>query len=230
MSRRPVSFLILSLLTMLVLTVPATAQEKHPLTFEDALAMARVSDPQPSPGGTMAAYAVQSVDLESNGSTSSIWLVDLKKESNPRQITQPPKGKRDHSPRWLPDGKTMVFLSNRSGSTQIWAFHSDAGSSRQITDLPVSIGGLLVSPGGKHFAFTASVYPDCEGDVLECTAKRQEKKSKSKVQARLYDKLFYRHWVPSPRPSISTRSAAPSINALTGLLSSSRPTSWSKLN
>ncbi|MFQ5927679.1 MAG: S9 family peptidase, partial [Terriglobia bacterium] len=56
-------------------------------------------------------------------------------------------------------------------------------------------GGLIWSPDGRWMAFTAEVYSDCPAeDALACTAKRDEEKGKSQVQARLYDALLYRHW------------------------------------
>lgn len=48
-----------------------------------------------------------------------------------RQITSP--GYIDRHPRALPDGKTIVFQSNRSGAWEIWSVRSDGGSLRQLT-------------------------------------------------------------------------------------------------
>ena len=195
MISRDVSMGLLIVALLSVTVVPVAAQEKHPLTFEDALSMARVSDPQPSPDGETAAYVVRNHDLETNGSTSAIWLVELKRGGEAHQLTRPPQGKRDHSPRWSANGQTLAFLSNRSGNWQIWKLSMQGGEPQQWSDLSVSVGGLLWSPEGSHFAFTASVFPDCEDDVLQCTADRQKKMGESGIEARLYDKLFYRHWV-----------------------------------
>ena len=48
------------------------------------------------------------------------------------------------------------------------------------------------SPDGKTIAFTSAVYLDCKDDA--CNAKRDEEKEKSKVKARIYDHLLFRHW------------------------------------
>ncbi len=189
-----ISALLLPVTMTMTLSLAAQAQEKHPLTIEDVVAMDRVSDPQASPDGDVAAYVVRAYSLETNSSTSALWLVDLKKDSNPRPLTHPPEGKRDHSPRWQPGGNTLAFLSNRSGSWQIWQIPAQGGEATQWSNLPVSVGGLLVSPTGAHFAFTAAVFPDCEGDMLACTANRQEQAEKNIVKARVYDKLLIRHW------------------------------------
>ena len=40
---------------------------------------------------------------------------------------------RDRSPRWSPDGKKIVFISDRSGKYQIWMINADGSDLRQIT-------------------------------------------------------------------------------------------------
>jgi len=105
----------------------------------------------------------------------------------------PPQGKRDRAPRWAPDGQTLAFLSNRSGSWQVWSIALAGGEAWKRTDLPVDLDGLLWSPDGKWWAATAEVYADCPD--LACTKKRDDEREKSGVQARLYDRLMVRHWV-----------------------------------
>ncbi|MDQ2777164.1 MAG: hypothetical protein M3Y57_19930 [Acidobacteriota bacterium] len=39
----------------------------------------------------------------------------------------------DRSPHWSPDGKQIVFLSNRSGRFELWSIHLDGSGRRQIT-------------------------------------------------------------------------------------------------
>jgi Tol biopolymer transport system component/tRNA A-37 threonylcarbamoyl transferase component Bud32 len=43
---------------------------------------------------------------------------------------------KDRQPRWSPDGKTLVFYSNRSGSYEIWTIRADGSQLRQLTDTP----------------------------------------------------------------------------------------------
>jgi dipeptidyl aminopeptidase/acylaminoacyl peptidase len=58
----------------------------------------------------------------------------------------------------------------------------------------LSTGAALVkwSPDGKLLAFTSSVYPDCKDEA--CNKRRDEEHEKSKVKARIYDRLLFRHW------------------------------------
>ncbi|MFQ5817714.1 MAG: S9 family peptidase [Terriglobia bacterium] len=205
----------LPVIFLLGVALASTAQGRRPLSFDDLMALGRVSDPQISPEGRWVVYVVDHYDKATNGRTSDLWLVPLADDptsppstslastalrvngasatSEPRQLTR--SGKRDRRPRWSPDGSRLAFLSNRDGRWQMWTIVLEGGEATKLTDLPVDVGGLLWSPDGRWLAFTAEVYPDCPAeDALACTAKRDEEKEKSKVKARLYDALLYRHW------------------------------------
>jgi len=180
-----------SLLSVLVLAVSlsALAQEAPPMTFDDLIALGRVSDPQISPDGRWVVYVIDRYDKANNSRSSELWLVPLA-GGEARPLTR--SGKRDTRARWSPDGSRIAFLSNRDGKWQIWTIPIDGGEATKLVDLPVNVGGLLWSPDGNWLAFTAEVYPDCPD--LACTAKRDEERAKSPVKARLYDRLLYRHW------------------------------------
>ncbi|MBI4467248.1 MAG: S9 family peptidase [Acidobacteria bacterium] len=183
--------LVLAFGLVCLLWIADTANGQRALTFKDMISLGRVSDPQMSLDGHWVAYVVDRYHLDTNGRSSSLWLASLPSGES-RELTRPPQGKRDRSPRWSPDSKTLAFLSNRSGSWQVWSISLEGGEAWQRTDLPVDLDGLLWSPDGAWWAVTAEVYPDC--DNLECTKKRDEEKEKSRVQARLYDRLMVRHW------------------------------------
>ncbi len=189
--------LAIALISSSLLGADSLAQTRRPLTYDDLIAFGRVGDPQVSPEGNLVVYVVDRYSLETNSHSSSLWLTSLENKET-RQLTRP-QGKSDRQPRWSPDGTTVTFLSNRSGSWQIWNISLEGGEAWQRTDLPVSVSGLEWSPDGQWLAFTAEVYPDCydpssPGAILECTRRRDEEKEKSGVQARLYDDLMIRHW------------------------------------
>jgi dipeptidyl aminopeptidase/acylaminoacyl peptidase len=61
-----------------------------------------------------------------------------------------------------------------------------------VTFLSTGADNELWSPDGKWIAFVSSVYPNCKDDA--CNEQRDAEKEKSKVKARIYEKLLYRHW------------------------------------
>ena len=67
-----------------------------------------------------------------------------------------------------------------------------SGPPHQVTNLSTGADGGTWSPDGKNIVFVSSVYPDCPDDA--CNKKRDEELSKSKVKAKIFNHLFYRHW------------------------------------
>jgi dipeptidyl aminopeptidase/acylaminoacyl peptidase len=181
--------LFLSLLLVQTLALAAFAQTKRPLTFDDLMAIKRLSEAQISPDSTRVAYVIGDVDKNANRTKRSIWIVPTSGGTAQPFITS---DKNDFSPRWSADGKWVAFLSTRDGAPQIYVASADGGNARKVTDAPEGISEFIWSPNSKLFAFTTDVYPDCAS--FNCVAKRAEAEEKSKVKAVVTDKLLYRHW------------------------------------
>ena len=176
---------------ILVLVAQAQAQPPRPFTAEDLVRLNRVSDPQVSPDGRRLVFTMRETDLEADKGRTDLWLLDLTDDdAKPRQLTADPAN--DGNPRWSADGRAIYFLSGRSDTSQVWRLALGAGEAVQVTDLPLAVSNLVVSPAGDRLAFTMEVFPDC-GD-LACTRDRLVAAAESKVSAQVYDKLFMRHW------------------------------------
>ena len=62
-----------------------------------------------------------------------------------------------NSPTLSPDGQSIAYLTNISGSPQIWIRSLRAGSEpRQLTDLPDPVGNVFWSPRGDWLAYTVA--------------------------------------------------------------------------
>jgi dipeptidyl aminopeptidase/acylaminoacyl peptidase len=107
-------------------------------------------------------------------------------------------GKKDRHPRWSPDGKQILFESNRSGENQLWVIDIGGGEARQLTTLSSEASDAQWSPDGKWIAFVSSVYPEFSGKPFkesdEANRKRKEEVEKSPVKAKVFTRLFFRHW------------------------------------
>ena len=69
----------------------------------------------------------------------------------------------------------------------------DGGNASQVTNLSTEANGVLFSPDGKNLVFTSNVYPECGADEA-CNKRLLDAESASKVKARIYTELLYRHW------------------------------------
>ncbi|HVB36305.1 MAG TPA: S9 family peptidase [Candidatus Acidoferrales bacterium] len=161
---------------------------KRAITFDDLIAMHRLSDPQVSPDGKWVAYVVATPDMRANHSLSNIWIVPAN-GGEERQLTRSGSNSR---PRWSPDGKKIAFLSSRDGVTQIYVMSVYGGEASRVTFLSTDVDNELWSPDGKWMAFVSRVYPDCRDDA--CNKARDEAAAKNPVKAHIATHLLYRHW------------------------------------
>jgi dipeptidyl aminopeptidase/acylaminoacyl peptidase len=179
------SFVIVGLLAL----SPFVYAQKKLLDAEAIWKLQRIQEPALSPDGKTIAFVVRKFDLEANTSTRHIYTVPMEGGA-PKQLTT--AGSLNERPKWTPDSKEIVFVSNRSGSSQIWRMFADGGGAKQITKIATEASGHLVSPDAKNVVFQSSVYPDCADDA--CNQRKLDEESKSKVKARSYTSLLYRHW------------------------------------
>jgi dipeptidyl aminopeptidase/acylaminoacyl peptidase len=185
--------LLASLLVFLVASVVAAgaagAAGTHPFSVHDMIAMDRISDPKVSPDGTRVVFTVSVLDLPANKRRNDLYLVGTDGKDL-RKLTS--NDASDTSPQWSPDGRSIYFLSTRSGSSQVWKLSMDGGEAIPVTRLPLDVGGFLLSPIGAKIAVTLDVFVDCA--TLECTTKRLEEVAAKKSTGMVFDRLFIRHW------------------------------------
>jgi Tol biopolymer transport system component len=62
---------------------------------------------------------------------------------------------RDRAPVFTPDGRSVVFYSNRDGQWAAWMIGIDGGGLRKITDPPEGAVYVFVSPKGDEIVFAA---------------------------------------------------------------------------
>jgi len=188
---------VFALLVAAAISAFAQDGSKHSITFTDMIGMHRVAEPQISSDGKWVVYTVTTPDMEANRGASNIWIVSTAGGAE-MQLT---RSGHDSSPVWSPDGKTVAFLSSRSGVSQVYLLSMDGGEAHPLTKLSTGADIVKWSPDDKTVAFTSSVYPDCVSRSAaalnnddECNSKRDAEKEKNKVKAHVAERLLYRHW------------------------------------
>ena len=197
-SARALRFMKASIAVILALTTSLFGQsppQKHPFTFEDMMKLKRVGAPVPSPDGKWVLFDAEDVDLEANTRISHLWIVPATGGES-RRLN--PTSNHEERPRFSPDGKRLIWTSKASDPTQIWVCDFDTsagalvGQPHTVTNISTGADGGIWSPDGKNILFVSAVYPDCKDDA--CNKERDEELKKSKVKAKIFTRLFYRHW------------------------------------
>jgi dipeptidyl aminopeptidase/acylaminoacyl peptidase len=189
------SKLLIPALLFISSTALAQSPQKHPFTFEDMMKLKRVGGPVPSPDGKWVVFDCVDVDLEANTRISHLWIVPASGGES-RRLNQTPN--HEERPRFSPDGKRLIWTSKATDPTQIWMCDFDSGSGvftgkpHQVTEISTGADGGIWSPDGKNIVFVSAVYPDCKDDA--CNRQRDEELKKGKVKAKIFSRLFYRHW------------------------------------
>ncbi|MDB4895103.1 MAG: hypothetical protein JWN15_1365, partial [Firmicutes bacterium] len=176
-------------------------EQKRRLTPEDFYAFVTVGAPRISPDGDVIAYVRTQIDKESKEPRSSLWVVPAA-GGTPVQFTRGPKS--DSQPTWSPDGRTLAFVSDRSGDRQIWLIDRFGGEARQLTTMRNGVGNPVWSPDGQRIAFISAVGPDDKRDLLTTVKTEADKKAdekKAKDEARVFTKMGWRSDPVGIRPN-----------------------------
>jgi len=163
--------------------------QAEPFTAEHLVTIDRIGAPVVSPDGQLVIYTLRTTDLEADRGRVDLWMSPVA-GGQARQLTT--HVANDTSPAFSPDGKHILFLSNRGETTQVWRLPVGGGEAQPITDLPLDVTTFRIAPTGDRMVVSMSVYLDCEN--LTCTTERRTAEADSKSTASHYDQLFMRHW------------------------------------
>ena len=162
---------ILAGLTLCAASAAAHAQTT-PVVLEDVHNLKEVAGPVFSPDGTRIAYAVTVNDARLDAQKSDLWSVAWT-GAEPIQLTKT-ADTSEWQPRFSPDGKTILFLSDAAAprtpradpddkkeeaeeNTQLWRMPAAGGAARQVTTIAGGISDFTLSPDGKSAVVVAEI-------------------------------------------------------------------------
>jgi dipeptidyl aminopeptidase/acylaminoacyl peptidase len=133
----------LSLLAILVAS-PVAAQ-KRAFELKDWYRVTRLAGAVLSPDGNTVAFTVTTPVEAENRRHSEVWIVATG-GGEPRRMTSP--NFESSNPRWSPDGKTLLFTSERPGGRgTTWAVRMDAGGEAFQPDAALAGAGAAAGGG-----------------------------------------------------------------------------------
>jgi serine/threonine-protein kinase len=113
--------------------------------------------PRFSPDGTRLAFSVRSID------GSDIWTYDIA-SGIPTKLTTGTAG--NCCPEWTPDGKRVLYTSNRLGVNSLWWQNADlSGTAELVQRAPETVNAGVFSPDGRILMYWLST-PQYPADIF----------------------------------------------------------------
>ena len=176
--------------SLLLSALPAPADGGRAFTLEDLYRVKSVGEPAIAPDGRTIVYSVATNDWAAKKRTAALWRVAADGK-DARALTT--GDARDEHPLFSPDGKTLAFVSTRTGEPQLFFLPLAGGEAEQKTRFPGGVESPAFSRDGRWVVFSADVFPACGADVA-CNKKATDAREANKIKAHLADSLLYRHW------------------------------------
>lgn len=163
------------------------------LTPEVMWKMGRIGEQALSPDGKTLVYTVTWYNLAENRSTTSLYCMPAE-GGEPVRLTD--FAGSESTPQWSKDGSTLYFLSNRSGSNQLWSLRNFPNplnmkqytpQMNRLTDIAGGLDGYGIAPTGDRIWYVQS------GIQIGKTTK-ESYPDLPKTSAMIYDDLMERHW------------------------------------
>jgi len=206
----------LALATALIAT-PAVAQQvigkvspklgSDLLTPEVLWSFGRIGSVNVSPNDNKAVYTVSYFSKEQNKSHSVLYSIALSNRTS-KLLTASSYNERGGV--FVNQGKSIIFLSNASGSSQIWMMNADGSNRQQISHEKTDVNDFLVSPDNKKIIMIM--------DVPQHHSIQENDKDLPKASGMVINDLMYKHWdhyvTTAPHPFVADLNASSITNPI----------------
>ena len=169
---------------------PDDTLEKRAFEIADFYRSQNAGEPILSPDGRNAVFPVSATDLEKGEKWSDLWLFDFR-SGHARQLTH--LRKNDDHPRYSPDGKHLLFVSDREKTQQIFVMATAGGEARQLTSFPAGMWDAEWSHDGRYLVAVSEVYPECGADG-DCYQRIDNARTDGPLSVHVAENLLFRHW------------------------------------
>ncbi|HAC07901.1 MAG TPA: hypothetical protein DCF71_18815 [Gemmatimonadetes bacterium] len=137
---------------MLLLAVPAAAQERRAMTTDDGLDMIRVGGATISPDGSWVLFSKSELDWGENERKITWWRVPTGGGEPYRFI-----GEEGGSGfQFSPDGSTLSFTRSVDEKSQLFLMRTDGGEAQKLSKHKTSVGSYRWSQDGSKIFFVAA--------------------------------------------------------------------------
>lgn len=153
------------------------------LTPEVLWSFGRIGSVNVSPNDNKAVYTVSYFSKEQNKSHSVLYTMALSNKAS-KLLTASSYNERGGV--FVNQGKSIIFLSNASGSSQLWMMNADGSNRQQISHEKTDVNDFLVSPDNKKIIMIM--------DVPQHHSIQENDKDLPKASGIVINDLMYKHW------------------------------------
>ena len=153
------------------------------MTPEVLHSFGRIGSVEVSPDKSRILYQVTYVSIEQNKTNPELFV--MKSDgSDKKRLTI--TNARESNPQWTKNGERIAFLSNESGTSQIWTIKPDGSGMRKVSDIKGGVDGFVFSPDDKKVLFIKKVkYGENSQDLYP---------DLPQASGRIRNDIMYKHW------------------------------------